>query len=197
MVREAGLQNAIRAAGFERLAEIVAVCDDESVLGVPFYVMRFLDGHVITTELPAGLERPRRGAPLGLDLVDTLVEIHAADVARIPSSPRSRARAATSSGRCAGSRSSGRSTRRASCRQVEQVGGVARRAPAGTAAGDGRARRLPPRQHDGRSGRADADPRGARLGDGRDRRSARGRRLPARHLQRAGRPRRARSARRR
>ena len=40
------------------------------VLGVPFYVMRFLDGHVITDELPAGLEsedarhraraRPRR-----------------------------------------------------------------------------------------------------------------------------------------
>src|SRR4249920_237994 len=31
MVREAGLQTAIRAAGFERLADIVAVCEDESV----------------------------------------------------------------------------------------------------------------------------------------------------------------------
>ena len=38
MVREAGLQNAIRAAGFERLADIVAVCDDESVIGVPHQV---------------------------------------------------------------------------------------------------------------------------------------------------------------
>src|SRR5437879_10173881 len=47
MVREAGLQNAIGAAGFERLAEIVAVCDNESVIGVPFYVMRFLEGHVL------------------------------------------------------------------------------------------------------------------------------------------------------
>ena len=78
MVREAGLQTAIRAAGFARLAEIVAVCEDESVLGVPFYVMRYLDGHVITSELPPGLEteearhalgaRPRRHArrdPLG------------------------------------------------------------------------------------------------------------------------------------
>src|SRR5207244_12578648 len=44
MVREAGLQNAIRAAGFTRLAEILAVCDDESVLGVQFYVMRHLAG---------------------------------------------------------------------------------------------------------------------------------------------------------
>jgi aminoglycoside phosphotransferase (APT) family kinase protein len=82
MVREAGLQNAIRAAGFARLAEIVAVCDDESVLGVPFYVMRYLDGHVITGALPPGLESEPARRSLGLDLVDTLVEIHAADVSR-------------------------------------------------------------------------------------------------------------------
>jgi len=78
MVREAGLQNAIRAAGFERLAEIVAVCDDESVIGVPFYVMRYLDGHVITQTLPPGLESEDARFALGMDLVDTLVEIHAA-----------------------------------------------------------------------------------------------------------------------
>jgi aminoglycoside phosphotransferase (APT) family kinase protein len=82
MVREAGLQNAIRAAGFDRLAEIVAVCEDEQVLGVPFYVMRYLDGHVITQELPPGLETEEARRALGLDLVDTLVEIHAADVHR-------------------------------------------------------------------------------------------------------------------
>jgi aminoglycoside phosphotransferase (APT) family kinase protein len=82
MVREAGLQDAIRSAGFGRLAEILAVCDDESVLGVPFYVMRFLDGHVITAELPPGLETEQARRRLGIDLVDTLVEIHAADVGR-------------------------------------------------------------------------------------------------------------------
>jgi aminoglycoside phosphotransferase (APT) family kinase protein len=78
MVREAGLQNAIRSAGFERLAEIVAVCDDESVIGVPFYVMRYLEGHVITQELPPGLEQEDARFTLGMDLVDTLVEIHVA-----------------------------------------------------------------------------------------------------------------------
>jgi aminoglycoside phosphotransferase (APT) family kinase protein len=82
MVREAALQNAIRAAGFGRLAEIVAVCEDESVLGVPFYVMRYLDGHVISGDLPPGLEPPAARHTLGLDLVDTLAEIHAADVRR-------------------------------------------------------------------------------------------------------------------
>ncbi len=82
MVREAALQDAIRAAGFARLPEILAVCDDERVIGVPFYVMRFLDGHVITQQLPAGLERDEERNALGLDLVDTLVEIHAADPSR-------------------------------------------------------------------------------------------------------------------
>jgi aminoglycoside phosphotransferase (APT) family kinase protein len=84
MVREAALQNAIRAAGFTRLAEIVAVCEDDSVLGVPFYVMRWLDGDVITQELPPGLQSEAARHRLGLELVDTLVEIHAADVSAGP-----------------------------------------------------------------------------------------------------------------
>ncbi len=80
MVREAGLQLAVREGGFGRLPEIVAVCDDDSILGVPFYVMRFLDGHVVTQALPAGLETADARRRLADDLVDTLVEIHGADV---------------------------------------------------------------------------------------------------------------------
>jgi aminoglycoside phosphotransferase (APT) family kinase protein len=80
MVREARLQLALRAAGFPRLPTIVAVCDDDGVLGVPFYVMEWIDGHVVTDALPPGLETRRTRTRLGEDLVDTLVEIHAADV---------------------------------------------------------------------------------------------------------------------
>jgi aminoglycoside phosphotransferase (APT) family kinase protein len=82
MVREARLQEAIRGAGFARLAEIVAVCEDDSVLGVPFYVTRFIEGDVISQDLPPGLESHGARRALGDDLVDTLVEIHAADVTR-------------------------------------------------------------------------------------------------------------------
>jgi aminoglycoside phosphotransferase (APT) family kinase protein len=77
MVREARLQLALAPQGI-RLPHIVAVCEDESVLGVPFYVTRFIDGHVITHELPPGLESEKARFSLGMDLVDTLVEIHAA-----------------------------------------------------------------------------------------------------------------------
>jgi aminoglycoside phosphotransferase (APT) family kinase protein len=80
MVREARLQLAIREGGFARLPTIVAVCDDEDVIGVPFYVMEWLDGHVVTEDLPPGLEGDVARRRLGDDLVDTLVEIHAADV---------------------------------------------------------------------------------------------------------------------
>jgi aminoglycoside phosphotransferase (APT) family kinase protein len=80
VVREARLQLALRAAGFVRLPTIVAVCEDESVLGVDFYVMTYLDGRVPTDELPPGLEDEPARRRLGDDLVDVLVEIHAADV---------------------------------------------------------------------------------------------------------------------
>ena len=50
------------------------------MIGVPFYVMDFLEGHVVTDTLPPGLEDEDARRRLGLDLVDALVEIHAVDV---------------------------------------------------------------------------------------------------------------------
>jgi len=81
VVREARLQLALREAGFERLPTIVAVCESESLLGVPFYVMEVLDGLVPTDDVPPGLEEASARRALGRDLVDALVEVHAADVA--------------------------------------------------------------------------------------------------------------------
>jgi aminoglycoside phosphotransferase (APT) family kinase protein len=79
MVREAQLQLALAPHGI-RLPTIRAVCEDESVLGVPFYVMDFLEGDVVTDTLPTGLEDEGARRKLGLDLVDALSEIHAVDV---------------------------------------------------------------------------------------------------------------------
>jgi len=80
MVREARLQLAVRDAGFARLPTIVAVCDDDGVIGAPFYVMEWLDGEVVTSTLPDGLEGDEARRRLADDLVDALVEIHAVDV---------------------------------------------------------------------------------------------------------------------
>ncbi|MER5305355.1 phosphotransferase family protein [Streptomyces lasiicapitis] len=57
----------------------VLLCEDEEVLGAPFYVMEFVEGTPYRTAeqlVPLGPERTR-GAVLGL--VDTLVDLHAVD----------------------------------------------------------------------------------------------------------------------
>jgi aminoglycoside phosphotransferase (APT) family kinase protein len=80
VVRESRLQLALAPLGI-RVPNIRAVCEDESLLGVPFYVMDYIDGDVLTTELPPPLDAdPRARRRLAEDLVDTLVEIHTADV---------------------------------------------------------------------------------------------------------------------
>jgi aminoglycoside phosphotransferase (APT) family kinase protein len=79
MVREARLQLALAKQGI-RVPPIVAVCADESVLGVPFYVMEFVEGAVVLDELPPQLGTDEARRAVGLDLVDTLAEIHAVDV---------------------------------------------------------------------------------------------------------------------
>jgi aminoglycoside phosphotransferase (APT) family kinase protein len=80
VVRESRLQLALAPLGI-RVPIIRAVCEDVSLLGVPFYVMDYIDGHVVTTELPRPLDSdPAARRRLGEDLVDTLVEIHGADV---------------------------------------------------------------------------------------------------------------------
>jgi aminoglycoside phosphotransferase (APT) family kinase protein len=80
MVREARLQLALAKQGI-RVPPIVAVCEDEGVLGVPFYVMEYVEGDVITETLPAHLAGDEDACrKLAFDLVDTLVEIHRADV---------------------------------------------------------------------------------------------------------------------
>ncbi|GAA4926222.1 phosphotransferase family protein [Streptomyces coeruleoprunus] len=61
----------------------VLLCEDESVLGAPFYVMEFVPGTPYRTAeqlAPLGPERTR-GAVLGL--VDTLVDLHAVDPAAV------------------------------------------------------------------------------------------------------------------
>ncbi|MFJ2562821.1 phosphotransferase family protein [Streptomyces sp. NPDC094154] len=61
----------------------VLLCEDEDVLGAPFYVMEFVGGTPYRTAgqlAPLGEERTRDAV---LSLVDTLVELHAVDPAEV------------------------------------------------------------------------------------------------------------------
>ena len=62
--------------------EVLFYCDDESVLGAPFYVMKPIQGIILRRNLPAGLdlsaEKARR---LSENFIDNLIRLHRVDYA--------------------------------------------------------------------------------------------------------------------
>ena len=79
MVREARIQQLLRAEGIP-VPEILAVCEDESLLGVPFYVMSYLDGEVITDWVPQHIGSLEQRDATSRAVVDTLIQLHHVDV---------------------------------------------------------------------------------------------------------------------
>jgi aminoglycoside phosphotransferase (APT) family kinase protein len=78
VLRESRLLTALQSTDVPT-ADVLAVCEDEAVIGAPFYVMPFLQGHVITTEMPPELDNPEERRRTAFELVDALAEVHAAD----------------------------------------------------------------------------------------------------------------------
>jgi aminoglycoside phosphotransferase (APT) family kinase protein len=77
MLREARVLAALR--GRARVPRVLAVCPDDDILGVPFYVMEELRGDVVTDRLPASLATASARRRAGLELVDALAELHTID----------------------------------------------------------------------------------------------------------------------
>ena len=78
VLREARLLQAIEGTN-ARGPKVLAACEDEEVLGVPFYVMAEEQGTVLTGEIPEPLDTPEERRRTGEELVDALVEIHGVD----------------------------------------------------------------------------------------------------------------------
>ena len=75
MVREARLLRALGASAVP-VPEILAVCEDEAVLGVPFYVMPYTEGVILTDSEPEPWREPASRRRVSERLVDTLVDLH-------------------------------------------------------------------------------------------------------------------------
>jgi aminoglycoside phosphotransferase (APT) family kinase protein len=78
MLREARLIGALAATPVP-VAHMLAVGQVGEVLDVPFYVMSYVQGPVITTETPAPLGSPADRRRIGEALIDTLAKLHAVD----------------------------------------------------------------------------------------------------------------------
>jgi aminoglycoside phosphotransferase (APT) family kinase protein len=81
MVREARIQSLVSREGVP-VPEILAVCESDHVLGVPFYVMSYLDGVVITDFIPEELTSLEQRRATSEAAVDALVTLHQIDVRR-------------------------------------------------------------------------------------------------------------------
>jgi aminoglycoside phosphotransferase (APT) family kinase protein len=81
MVREFRVQQALRPV-FPWVPELVGLCDDPSVLGAEFYVMRRIPGIIPRARFPEGVRlAPATARTLCENLVDVLVALHRVEVA--------------------------------------------------------------------------------------------------------------------
>ena len=78
MLREAKLIGALAGTDVP-VADVLAVGQAGEVLDVPFYVMSYVEGPVITDRTPAALSAPEDRRRIGESLVDTLAALHAVD----------------------------------------------------------------------------------------------------------------------
>ena len=78
VLREARLLRALEDTAV-RVPRVLAVGDDEAVLGVPFYVMEEVRGSVLASSIPPALDTPVERRHAADQLVDGLVEIHSVD----------------------------------------------------------------------------------------------------------------------
>jgi hypothetical protein len=120
VLREARVLRGLEASRVP-VPRVLATCDDTSLLGVPFYVMEYLDGVTLTTTTPEPLASPECGAALAECMVSTTSPAGSVALARPP---------ATSSARCGASPACGSSGARASCRRsTRSRSGCARTCP--------------------------------------------------------------------
>lgn len=67
-------------AAYKPAPEPLVYCDDDSILGAPFYAMRRIRGVILRRDPPAGLEIPPATArQMGLSFVDNLASLHGLD----------------------------------------------------------------------------------------------------------------------
>jgi aminoglycoside phosphotransferase (APT) family kinase protein len=78
VLREARLLSAVQGRDIRTPAVLLA-CDDESVIGAPFYVMERVHGDVITQALPERFSELEHRRAIASELIDALVEVHAVD----------------------------------------------------------------------------------------------------------------------
>jgi aminoglycoside phosphotransferase (APT) family kinase protein len=80
VVREGRVLQALAGTAVP-VPRVLAICESSDVIGAPFVLMDFVEGHVIERSLPAALDSPGQRQLIAEAFIDTLVAVHAVDVA--------------------------------------------------------------------------------------------------------------------
>jgi aminoglycoside phosphotransferase (APT) family kinase protein len=79
MAREYRVLAALQDTGIP-VPHVIALCEDPAVIGAPFYVMEWIDGHVVRDALPVQFPDSRETRQsMSSALVSTLLQLHAID----------------------------------------------------------------------------------------------------------------------
>lgn len=66
-----------------RVPRVVLACEDEQIIGAPFYVMEKVQGHVLRDSVPEELDNQTAARDIGAELVTALAELHRVDHTKI------------------------------------------------------------------------------------------------------------------
>lgn len=78
MHREYAVMSALEGAGMPvPVPPQIALCEDASFIGAPFFLMGYVDGVVVRGEVPEPFSTPDQTRRVGLALVDCLADVHA------------------------------------------------------------------------------------------------------------------------
>src|SRR5690606_14249708 len=77
VVRESQILDRLRAAGYSKSPKTILLYEEDDLLGVPFFIMEFVEGTVLRNQIPPGLELGPEGfQKLSKHSLDGLIELH-------------------------------------------------------------------------------------------------------------------------
>lgn len=79
MVREYKILMALAKAGYDKIPKAILCCEDESIIGAPFFLMEKVDGLIIRNKAPEGLHSDFF-TKLSHSAIDVLLALHALEL---------------------------------------------------------------------------------------------------------------------
>ncbi|GAB2630118.1 phosphotransferase family protein [Belliella aquatica] len=77
MIREFKVLEALQKAGYKKIPKPILSCEDEAVIGSPFFIMEKVDGLILRNQIPEGINLSSRFfQDLSKNTIDAMLELH-------------------------------------------------------------------------------------------------------------------------